>query len=123
MRRVVIVEDDEAVAAGLTSALEFEDVEVRVVHQGSAALGAIAAFNPDVVLIDVSLPDMSGVEVYTQIAAKWPHIGVIFSTGHADESGLPKPSPKNVGFLRKPYSTETLLMKLREVGAGVLSRK
>ncbi len=42
-------------------------------------------------------------------------MGVIFSTGHADESRLPQPATKNVGFLRKPYSTETLLIKLREV--------
>jgi two-component system cell cycle sensor histidine kinase/response regulator CckA len=67
------------------------------------------------VLIDVSLPDMSGAEVYEEIAARWPDIGVIFSTGHADESRLPQAHSEKVGFLRKPYSSETLLSKLREV--------
>jgi two-component system cell cycle sensor histidine kinase/response regulator CckA len=115
VRRVLIVEDDAAVAAGLSSALEIEDVQVRVVNYGREAIGVVASFNPDVVLIDVSLPDISGAEVYQQIAAKWPNMGVIFSTGHADESRLPQPATRNVGFLRKPYSTETLLIKLREV--------
>jgi two-component system cell cycle sensor histidine kinase/response regulator CckA len=115
VRRVVIVEDDQTVAAGLRSDLESEDIEVRVVNRGAEAVGAVAAFKPEVVLIDISLPDISGAEVYQQIAAKWPKMGVIFSTGHADESHLPQPTPKNVGFLRKPYSTETLMTKLREV--------
>jgi PAS domain S-box-containing protein len=115
VRRVLIVEDDAAVAAGLSSALEIEDVQVRVVNMGMEAVDVVATFNPDVVLIDVSLPDISGAEVYEQIAAKWPNMAVIFSTGHADESRLPQPASRNVGFLRKPYSTETLLIKLREV--------
>ena len=58
---------------------------------------------------------MSGAAVYEQIAARWPDVAVIFSTGHADESRLPKWSSKHVGFLRKPYTSEVLLTKLREV--------
>lgn len=91
-----------------------EDVEVHVVSLGSEAVSAVEAFDPDVVLIDIR-PDMSGTVVHEQIAAKWPRMGVIFSTGHADESQLPQPGLKNVGFLRKPYSTDELLTKLREV--------
>jgi len=112
---IVIVEDDPIVASGLTTILESEDVQVRVVHLGSEALSAVDAFKPDAVLIDVSLPDMSGTVVYEQIAAKWPEMGVVFSTGHAEESGLIQPSSRHVGFLRKPYSSETLLSKLHEV--------
>lgn len=115
VRRVVIVADDAVVASGLTSILESEDVEVHVVSLGSEAVSAVEAFDPDVVLIDISLPDMSGTVVHEQIAAKWPRMGVIFSTGHADESQLPQPGLKNVGFLRKPYSTDVLLTMLREV--------
>jgi two-component system, cell cycle sensor histidine kinase and response regulator CckA len=115
VRRVVIVEDDPVVAAGLKSVLESEDIEVRVVHLGSEAMNAVAAFKPDAVVIDVSLPDVSGTVVYQQIAAKWPEMGVVFSTGHAEESGLPQISTRHVGYLRKPYSTEALLAKLREV--------
>ena len=73
----------------------------------------------DVVLIDVSLPDMSGAEVYEQIVARWPSIGVIFSTGHADEARLPQPHSERVGFLRKPYGSEALLAKLRAARLGL----
>jgi len=115
VRRVVIVEDDPIVASGLTSVLESEDVMVRVVSRGGEAMNAVAAFDPDAVVIDISLPDVSGTVVYEQIVARWPKMGIIFSTGHAEESGLPHASSRHVGFLRKPYSTDTLLTKLREV--------
>jgi FixJ family two-component response regulator len=63
----------------------------------------------------VSLPDVSGTIVYEQIAAKWPAMGVVFSTGHAEESLLVQPSSRHLGFLRKPYSSETLMSKLQDV--------
>lgn len=115
IERILIVEDDPSVASGLAALLESEGIGVRVVERGEEAARAVTLFDPDVILIDVSLPDMSGAEVYEQIAGKHPDIGVIFSTGHADESRLPKAQSERVRFLRKPYSAETLLSKLREV--------
>jgi CheY-like chemotaxis protein len=115
IERILIVEDDPSVASGLAAILEGEGIGVRIIERGSEAVRAAALFEPDVILIDVSLPDMSGAEVYEEIVARWPGIAVIFSTGHADESRLPQPHSERVGFLRKPYSSETLLNKLREV--------
>jgi PAS domain S-box-containing protein len=115
IERILIVEDDPSVASGLAAILESEGIGVRVIERGEEAMRAVALFDPDVVLIDVSLPDMSGADVYEEIVGKYPGIGVIFSTGHADESRLPKAHSERVGFLRKPYSSETLLSKLREV--------
>ena len=115
IERVLIVEDDPSVGPGLAAILEGEGVAVRLVDRGYDAVNAAAAFHPDVVLIDVSLPDISGAEVYERIVARWPSMAVIFSTGHAEEARLPQPRSEHVGFLRKPYSGETLLAKLREV--------
>lgn len=115
VRRVVVVEDDLVVAAGLRSILESEDVEVRVVNLGREAMHAVDTFKPDAVVIDVSLPDVSGTIVYEQIAAKWPAMGVVFSTGHAEEALLVPVSSRHLGFLRKPYSSETLMSKLQDV--------
>jgi PAS domain S-box-containing protein len=115
VNRVLIVEDDPAVGPGIAAVLESEGVEVCVVTRGGDALAAVETFAPDVVMIDVTLPDISGTAVYEQIVARWPSMRVIFSTGHADESRLPQHASKHVGFLRKPYSTATLLTKLREV--------
>jgi len=115
VRCVVIVEDEPSVASGLEAILEAEGVEVHVVGRGGEAAAAVAKFGPDAILLDMSLPDMSGAAVYEQIVARWPDVPVIFSTGHADEARLPQWSSKHVGFLRKPYSSDVLLTKLREV--------
>jgi PAS domain S-box-containing protein len=115
VHRVLIVEDDPEVASGLAAILEGAGLAVRAVERGSEAVRAAAAFEPDVVLIDISLPDMSGAEVYELIVARWPRMSVIFSTGHADEANMPQMRSAHVGFLRKPYSGDTLLSKLREV--------
>lgn len=115
VQRVLIVEDDPIVAFGLSSILELEGVSVRVVSLGREAVAAVAAFQPDAVLIDIKLPDISGSEVYSQISARWPQLPVIFSTGHADESLLPKSPSGHIGFLRKPYDGDALVATLREV--------
>ncbi len=115
VHRVLIVEDDPSVACGLSSILELEGVTVRVVSLGGEAVAAVAAFQPDVVLIDFKLPDISGSEVYSQISARWPELPVIFSTGHADESLLPQSPSGRIGFLRKPYDGDALVATLREV--------
>jgi CheY-like chemotaxis protein len=115
IERVLIIEDDPSVGSGLAAILESEGVAVRLADRGYEGIRAMAAFDPDVVLIDVSLPDMSGAEVYEQIVARWPSVGVIFSTGHAEAARLPQPHSERVGFLRKPYSGDVLLAKLREV--------
>lgn len=115
IERVLVVEDDPSVASGLAAILESEGIGVRIIERGGEAVRAFALFNPDVVVIDVSLPDMNGAEVYEEIVRRHPGIPAIFSTGHAEESRLPQAHSERVGFLRKPYSAETLLNKLREV--------
>jgi PAS domain S-box-containing protein len=120
--RVLIVEDDPSVASGLAAILEAEGVAVHVVVRGEEATRAAASFAPDVAIIDVSLPDMNGAEVYAELARRWPEMGVIFSTGHAEESRLPQMGGERVAFLRKPYGSEALLRKLREVIVSAESR-
>src|SRR5207244_12153167 len=69
--RILLVEDEPEVAAGVSMLLESEGAEVEVVHTGADTIPAIARFAPDVVILDIGLPDIDGVEVYEQIAARW----------------------------------------------------
>ena len=113
---VLLVEDELVVAAGIAALLESEGIKVWTVHRGREATAAIEAKLPDLVLLDVSLPDVSGVDVYQVIAQRWPSLPVIFSTGHADETMLEKSlRARHVGFLRKPYDRETLLRAIEQV--------
>lgn len=116
VQRVVLVEDEEAVATGITLLLEVEGVEVRVAERGGQALDAIQTFDPDAVILDMSLPDMRGIDVFEIIAARYPTLPVLFSSGHGDESILEQYSPSDhVAFLRKPYDLAALMVALEKI--------
>lgn len=114
MGPILLVEDDEAVAAGIGALLTSEGIEVSMVHQGREAVSAIRRVQPVAVILDLSLPDIDGLEVYRQIAERWPGLPVIFSTGHGDVRLLDTIDAKaHVGFLRKPYDAHSLIAELR----------
>lgn len=114
--KVVLVEDEVSVAAGLAALLELEDIQVLPVMTGGEAVAAIERYDPQAVILDLGLPDIDGVAVFEQIAARWPKLPVVFSTGHGDESKLREfLQLPHVSFLMKPYGVETLLRKLEQV--------
>lgn len=114
--RVLLVEDDPSVATGIASLLELEGLTVEIAETGAAALRAVDAATPDVIVLDVGLPDMEGTSVYTAIATKYPALPIIFSTGHADRARLDSIiANANVGYLLKPYDSSALLGAIREV--------
>jgi PAS domain S-box-containing protein len=116
-KRVLIVEDEVNVANGLAAALELEDVETAVVNEGGAAIESIRRFDPEVVLLDVALPDVSGVDVFHQILAEWPSRKVVFMTGHLSRAELDALLARpHVGFLQKPFSMDDLCNVLSAVG-------
>jgi CheY-like chemotaxis protein len=116
LERLLLVEDDPAVAAGLIALLGMDGIAVELVERGADAVTRIEAFAPDAVVLDVGLPDMSGIAVYDQIARRWPSLPVLFSTGHGDERLLtPALARPNVGFLLKPYDSNTMLRALAKL--------
>lgn len=67
VRRILLVEDRQDVCEMLKMLLETNGHEVRVAHNGTSAIAAARDYRPDVVLLDISLPDMSGHEVARQL--------------------------------------------------------
>ncbi|MDQ3282302.1 MAG: PAS domain S-box protein, partial [Acidobacteriota bacterium] len=114
--RVLLVEDDATVATGLVTLLELEGLEVEVASTGREALQRVGEIQPDVVVLDVGLPDMDGTSVYAALTEQHPDLPIVFSTGHADraklESLLERP---HVAFLLKPYEGSALLGAIRDV--------
>lgn len=116
LRRLLLVEDERAVSEGLCSLLESEQIMVRVVERGAEVVSAIEAFRPEVVILDLTLPDIDGHEVFARITEKWPDLAVVFSTGHGGEAELSgELSRAHVGFLRKPYVVDVLLDAIERV--------
>ena len=67
--RVLVVEDDEEIALVLQRSLRLEGYEVRIAGDGEAALDQSAAFNPDLVILDLGLPKLDGIEVARRLRA------------------------------------------------------
>lgn len=107
-RSILLVEDEPSIAEALTLLLEAEGMEVVLETTGSGALLRTREWRPDVAILDVGLPDMSGLEVYEGIRARWPEVAVVLSTGHG-ESVVEPSSRSPVRLLRKPYPIDDLL--------------
>ena len=100
----------------MSSLLELEKIVVRVVERGREVVRAIEELAPDVIVLDLTLPDIDGREVFAQIAARWPDLPVVFSTGHGGEAELARElSRDHVGFLQKPYELAALLAAIERV--------
>lgn len=114
-RRILLVEDDLGVGEGLQDLLALEGFEVQLVDRGLQAVAAVERFAPDLLLLDVNLPDISGVDLYEQLQTRWPDLPIIFSTGHADAHALQNLREKRVPSVMKPYDLSELLEVIRSL--------
>jgi PAS domain S-box-containing protein len=117
--RVLLVEDDPSVALALSALLEIEGIDLRVTARGDEGIREVARERPDVVLLDTGLPDMSGLDVYDQIATRWPTLPVIFISAKIDDARVAKLLVRpHIGFLPKPFEGEQLLNALVRVASA-----
>lgn len=113
---ILLVEDNEIVASGIAAVLELEEQRVEIVRTGAEAIERLAEGKPSVLILDIGLPDMSGMEVYDRISGDHPDLPVIFSSGHGDQQQLKKYLNKpNVEFLLKPYDAHTLMSLVEQL--------
>jgi two-component system, OmpR family, response regulator len=115
--RILIVEDHADNARMLKVLLKKEGHEAGIVHDGPAAIAAANHQKPDVVLLDLSLPGMSGTEVAAELRRdpERSRCILVAVTGHGKDS-LPCPSPFDNYFV-KPVDIVSLLAYLREIRA------
>ncbi|HKO02558.1 MAG TPA: PAS domain S-box protein [Thermoanaerobaculia bacterium] len=114
--RVTLIEDNEAVAAGIAAMLQYDGVSVDIVTSGREAVARVDDYDPEAVILDVGLPDMSGVDVYRELARRWPDLPILFSTGHGDERLLGDLlDNERIRCLQKPYESETLFAELQKL--------
>lgn len=112
--RVLLVEDDSSLAVGLRDALLREGFVTDHVASGSQALAAIRADAPDIVVLDLGLPDMDGLEVLARIRSQGHSIPVMVLTardGMDDKvEGLDRGADD---YLAKPFEMKELVARLR----------
>ena len=119
--RIVVVDDHEIVRQGLKALLEAEE-DFSVVGEAGSVVEAVRRVgyeSPDVVVMDVRLPDGSGVEACREIRSRWPNVKVLMLTSYADEEALMSAIVAGAsGYVLKRIDSHDLVTNLRRVAAG-----
>ena len=119
--RLLLVDDHAVVRTGLRMLLENEeDIEILgEAGTGHEALQLVERLQPDMVLMDIGLPDMTGIEVTRQIKQQWPHVAVVALTIHEDEEYFFQMLQAGAnGYVPKRAAPEELLTALRTAADG-----
>ncbi len=125
--RVLVVDDDSAVAESLTVLLQLDSHEVVAAADGQAALALVRSFHPQLVLLDIGLQGMDGFQVARQLRAQQDpaeYICLVAVTGYGDEETRAR--CEDAGFDRhliKPVDPETLYGLLAEIGGRISSEE
>lgn len=112
-QRVLLVEDDLAVQNLVSTALDLHGYSVDKVCDGQAAIMEAASHNPSLIMLDLGLPDIDGVEVITKIRS-WSAVPIIVISARTEDSD--KIGALDAGaddYLTKPFSVEELLARVR----------
>jgi len=121
MLRVTLVDDHEVVRKGLRSLLDAQE-GIKVVGEASSVeegVRRVGYDSPDVVVMDVRLPDGSGVEACREIKSQWPETRVLMLTSFADEEALFASVLAGAsGYVLKQIKGADLVESIRKVGRG-----
>jgi two-component system response regulator AtoC len=117
-RRVLVVDDEQVVRTGIAQALERLGFEVRLAAAGGEGLRMMAAWPAGIVLLDIRLPDMDGLEMLKRLSQDYPETVVIMITGYPNiEGAVASIRQGALDYLVKPFHLdhlETLVAKAQE---------
>jgi len=114
--KILIVEDEPAMVAGLRDNFEYEGYEVISAEDGVSGLDKALSDNPDLVVLDVMMPRMSGLDVCKQLKSKRPVIPIIMLTARGQE--IDKVVGLELGaddYVTKPFSIRELMARVKAV--------
>ncbi len=113
--KVMIVDDEIDFLETIVKRLKARSIDVSGVESGYQALEVLAERQPDVIILDVKMPGMDGIETLREIKKKSPLTAVIMLTGHASvESGIQGMQLGAFDYVMKPVALDELLEKVRQ---------
>jgi two-component system OmpR family response regulator len=114
--RILVVDDEPNICALLSATLRLTDYDVRVANAGHEALVVAEEFGPDLVVLDVMLPDLDGFQVAQRLRASGRPVPVLFLT--ARDSVEDRVAGLTVGgddYVTKPFSLEEVVLRIRAI--------
>lgn len=123
---VLVVDDEPALSDLVSMVLRYEGWKVGTAHDGASAIRMAGADKPDVVVLDVMLPDMSGLDVLTELHKIRPELPVLLLTAKDTvEDRIAGLSAGGDDYVTKPFNVEEMVLRLRALvrrsGTGVIA--
>jgi two-component system OmpR family response regulator len=114
--RILVVEDEPDIADLLAAGLRFVGFDVRVARSGGEALSVAAAYQPELMLLDVMLPDIDGFELCRQLRRAHDGAGVVFLTArNRTEDAVAGLMIGGDDYVNKPFSLDEVVARIRAV--------
>jgi DNA-binding NtrC family response regulator len=113
--RVLIADDEVEFIETLGTRLKLRNFETTTVSSGMAALKAVEEETPDVLVLDLKMPDLNGLEVLAKVKEDYPAVEVIILTGHGSfEAGREGMDQGAFDYIMKPVDLNQLIAKIEE---------
>ncbi|MGO9015201.1 MAG: response regulator [Dissulfurispiraceae bacterium] len=122
--KVLLVDDEKDFVNTLAQRLKMRDLNVSCVYDGEQGLSRVKQEEPDVLVLDLKMPGLQGMEVLREVRKTNPNMQVIILTGHGTEKD--DEEAKRIGgfdFLRKPADIDLLMTKIKEAYAEKIERE
>lgn len=113
--KVLLVDDEVAFVDTLAQRLKMRNLKVSTVYDGEQALSTVRKEEPDVMVLDLKMPGLYGMDVLREVRKSYPNMQVIILTGHGSETEAEE--AKRMGgfdFLKKPTDIDTLVRRIHE---------
>ncbi len=115
MSRILVIDDDQALCRSVQLQLETHSHQVHVTHSGQAGLQACRALAPELVFLDLMLPDIGGLEVLDQLRERTPDLPIVLITGSQDMKAAIEAMRKGAfDYVRKPFDVGELLLAVEK---------
>lgn len=111
--KILVIEDDPAITNLIRTTLDTQDYQYHTAKNGAGALLNAVSYNADVIILDLGLPDMDGVEIIQKVRG-WSNVPIIVVSARSEDQD--KVEALDAGaddYLTKPFSIDELLARLR----------
>jgi CheY-like chemotaxis protein len=122
--KLLLVDDEREFVQTLSERLLMRDVHSATAYDGETALGILSEDDPEVMILDLKMPGIDGIEVLKKVKATRPEVEVIILTGHGSEKDRELcMSLGAFAYLQKPVDIDVLTEKLKEANAAMKEKK
>ncbi|WMJ23589.1 response regulator transcription factor [Paludicola sp. MB14-C6] len=110
---IFVVEDDKAIRNLISTTLEMQGYQYQTADTGSSAIMGILSCNPDVIILDLGLPDMDGIEIIQKVRT-WSNTPIIIVSARSDDQEKINALDEGADdYITKPFNTNELLARIR----------